>query len=57
MNQIEGFDEEGEPEDEMVGEKTIQEIMDMMGEEEFPPNPEEENNTEESDVAKGLPEL
>ena len=57
MNQIEGFDEEGEPEDEMVDENTAQEIRDMMGEEEYPPSPEKENNTEESDVAEGLPEL
>lgn len=56
-NQIEGFDEGAEPEDEMVDEKTAQEIRDMMGEEEFPPNQKEENNTEESDVAEGLPEL
>lgn len=57
MNQIEGFDEEGEPEDGMVDENTAQEIRDMMGGEEFPPNLlEEENNTEESDVAEGLPE-
>lgn len=57
MNQIEEFDEEGKPEDEMVDENTIQEVRDRMGEEEYPPNPEEENDTEESDVAEGLPEL